>query len=190
MTTMMDRQLRHLVRLVNDLLDISRISTGKIHLLKQVEDLSDIVRESIEAISPFYKESDRQIQLYLPREKTTIVADRTRLVQVVSNLLNNACKFSGPDDHVEMAVATEGEHVLLRVKDKGIGIAADQRSQVFEMFTQCTNPLRSMHTGLGIGLAISRKLVELHNGSIEVQSEGLGRGSEFIVRLPLAETDG
>jgi PAS domain S-box-containing protein len=184
---MMERQLRHLVRLVDDLLDIARISSGKVELKKENADLETVLASAVESSRPLLDAAHHQLDVRVAEPGLKVVADTTRLAQVVSNLLNNAAKYTPDGGRVELSARREGGDVLVSVTDSGIGIPADALPLVFEMFTQVGRTRERSQGGLGIGLALVRRLVELHGGSVTAESEGPGRGSTFTVRLPLAE---
>jgi PAS domain S-box-containing protein len=185
---MMERQLRHLVRLVDDLLDIARISSGKVELKKEAADLETVLASAVESSMPLVSAANHTLDVRIAEPGLRVVADTTRLAQVVSNLLNNAAKYTPDGGRIELAVRREGEQVAVSVTDSGIGIAADALPLVFEMFTQVGRHRERSQGGLGIGLALVRRLVELHGGSVTAESPGVGQGSTFTVRLPLAET--
>jgi PAS domain S-box-containing protein len=181
---MLERQVGLMVRLVDDLLDMSRITRGKIELRKRRVELAPIIGQAVEATRALYKSMNHELTVTLPPQPVYLYADSTRLTQVVGNLLNNACKFTGKGGHVWLTVEYEGAQAIIRVRDNGIGIAAQQIPQLFDMFTQVdTSPERSQD-GLGIGLTLVKSLVEMHDGTVEARSDGLGRGSEFVVHLP------
>jgi len=180
----MERQLAHMVRLIDDLLDVSRISRGKIDLRKATIDLASIVHQAVEAIRPMSEGRKLMLKVDLPSDPVYLIADATRLIQVIGNLLSNACKFTDPGGTVRVGVECGGDEALVRVSDTGIGIAAEELPKIFEMFTQVHSPLERGETGLGIGLTLAKNLIELHGGTIEAHSGGAGRGSEFVVRLP------
>jgi len=187
---MMNRQVDQLVRLIDDLLDVSRISRGKIQLRLEPIELGDVVRQAAEATRPLYEGGGRALTISLPQAPLYLQGDTTRLIQVVSNLLNNAAKFTTVGGKVRLTVERAGDEsagraALLRVVDNGIGIATDQLERIFELFTQADNSLERSHNGLGLGLTLVRQLVELHGGKVAAYSEGLGKGSEFTVHLPL-----
>jgi len=184
--SMMERQLAQMVRLVDDLMDVSRISRGKLELHKERVALAAVVNSAVESSSPLIEQMGHQLTVTLPKLALMVDADMTRLAQVVLNLLNNAAKYSDRGGHIQLDVEREGDDAVVRVKDKGIGIAADQLPRVFEMFTQVDQSLERSQGGLGIGLTLVKRLVDLHGGVIEARSGGLGKGSEFVVRLPVA----
>ncbi len=185
MLRLMDRQLSHMVHLIEDLLDVSRISQGKIELRKQLLDLSSVIHEAVEANKPYCNTAGTSIELDLPRRSFLLYADRTRLIQVIGNLLHNACKFSRHGTSIHVQVKELDSVAEIRVKDQGIGIAAERLPDIFTMFSQVEAPLDRSHGGLGIGLSLVKSMVELHGGSVEAHSEGLGKGSEFIIRIPM-----
>jgi PAS domain S-box-containing protein len=178
----MDRQLTHLVRLVDDLLDVSRISRGKIELHKERLDLAEIIDAALEISNGGAGRNDRWLAVSVPPEPLPVEGDRVRLVQLFSNLLNNATKFTDVGGHIDLCVVPRGDRVEIRVQDDGHGIPPEQLTEVFEMFSQC-DPGRG--DGLGIGLTLVRSLVAMHGGSVCADSEGPGRGATFTVSLPL-----
>jgi signal transduction histidine kinase len=182
----MSRQLTLLVRLVDDLLEVSRIRRGKIELRKSRVELAAIVRQAVEAVEPFARRKEHELKVSIPDEPIFFDADAVRLTQVVGNLLNNACKFTPAGGHIELTARRSGDRVLIRVRDDGMGIAPEQLNHIFEMFTQLDASLERSEMGLGIGLTLVRNLVELHGGRVEARSAGAGRGSEFIITLPVS----
>jgi PAS domain S-box-containing protein len=185
MLKLMDRQLSHMVHLIEDLLDVSRISQGKIELRRQLIDLSSVIHEAVEANKPYCDASQIPIEMDLPEQSFLLYADRTRLIQVIGNLLHNACKFSDRGRPIRIQLKKLDGMAEIRVRDKGIGIAADRLPDIFKMFSQVEAPLDRSHGGLGIGLSLVKSMVELHGGSVDATSEGLGKGSEFVIRIPL-----
>jgi PAS domain S-box-containing protein len=183
---MMERQLRQLVHLVDDLLDIARISSGKVHLKKERVVLKSVLNGAVESSMPLVSAAGHTLVLDIPDEDLELVADPIRLGQVVSNLLNNAAKYTPGGGRIELAVQRERNELAIAVSDSGIGIAPDALPHLFEMFSQVGNDRNRSQGGLGIGLALVRSLVELHGGSVGAQSAGVGQGSKFTVRLPLA----
>ena len=179
-----DRQVNHMVRLVDDLLDVSRITLGKIRLQPEVVNANDLITAAVEICRPLIEKNEHELTISLSEEPVPMYADRARLVQVLANLLNNAAKFTSPRGTICTTVERVGDDVVFRVRDTGIGIPKDMLERVFEMFIQADNGLERAHGGLGVGLTLVRELVEMHQGSISVASEGLGRGSEFTVRIP------
>jgi signal transduction histidine kinase/ActR/RegA family two-component response regulator len=183
--TIMERQLGHLVRLVDDLLDVSRISRGKLDLRKERIELATVVTDAVETCTPILKQYGQELVLRLPDTPIYVDADRTRLAQAICNLVHNAAKYSDRGSRIWITVEREANEAVIRVKDNGVGIPADMLPRVFDMFMQVDQSLEKSHGGLGIGLTIVKRLVELHGGSIEAKSEGHGMGSEFIMRLPI-----
>jgi PAS domain S-box-containing protein len=181
-----DRQVHQMTRLVDDLLDVSRITRGKIELRRERVELAAVVRSAVEATRPLVEKSGHELTVSLPGEPVHLEADPTRLAQVLSNLLNNAAKYTDQGGHIRLAVEAHPDHVLVRVIDDGIGIPAEALPRIFDIFTQLPRSQDRSEGGLGIGLTLVRRLVELHGGSVEARSEGPGKGSEFVVRLPRA----
>jgi PAS domain S-box-containing protein len=184
----MERQLEHLVRLVDDLLDISRISRGKLQLQKERISLASIVEHSLDLCGQNVRGTDHELTVELPDGPLYVDADRTRISQAICNLLSNAAKYSDPGTPVRLSVRREGAEAVIRVRDQGVGIPADQLPRVFEMFMQLERTLERSQGGLGVGLTIVKRLAEMHGGGVEARSEGLGKGSEFIIRLPAVAT--
>jgi PAS domain S-box-containing protein len=180
-----DRQVQHLTRLVDDLLDVSRISRGKINLQKECVKLAQVVADAVEIARPHVEARKHQLTVSQPPEPVWLEADATRLAQVVANLLNNAAKYTDKGGHIGLTVTREGEEAVLRVRDTGVGIAPEMLPHVFELFTQADRSLDRSQGGLGIGLTLVRHLVEMHGGQVRACSDGLGEGSEFVVRLPV-----
>ena len=179
-----DRQLTHLVRLVDDLLDVSRLTQGKIRLEFEEVELGEVIAQAVEAARPLIDRHDHVLDVQVPPHSIRLRADKARLTQVVTNLLNNAAKYTDPGGSISLVVAQAGEQAVVRVRDNGIGIAPDLLTRVFELFTQANRSLDRSQGGLGIGLTLVRRLIELHEGAVEAHSAGLGKGSEFVVRLP------
>ncbi|HEY5313979.1 MAG TPA: ATP-binding protein, partial [Pirellulales bacterium] len=184
---MMERQVDHLVRLVDDLLDVSRATQGKIKLRNRRVDFNQIVAHAIETARPLIDLQQHELTVSLPAEPVWLECDEIRLTQVVANLLNNASKYTDRGGKISIVGSCEQGHAVLRVRDTGIGIAADVLPHVFDLFIQADRSLDRSHGGLGIGLCLVKKLVDLHGGSAEAYSAGPGQGSEFVVRMPLAE---
>jgi signal transduction histidine kinase/CheY-like chemotaxis protein len=182
---MMERQVGQMTRLVDDLLDVSRISRGKIELRKCLVDLASVVNQAVEAARPSITSMHHELTVLLPPQPIHVDADPARLAQVVGNLLNNACKFTTKGGRIRLTAGREGDQAVVRVQDSGIGIATDQLSRIFDMFTQVDASLERSQSGLGVGLPLVKNLLELHGGTVEAHSAGLGQGSEFTVRLPL-----
>jgi signal transduction histidine kinase len=182
------RQVGHLVRLVDDLLDVSRITRGKVALRREALDLRDSVRQAVDTARPLFEAKRQFLRLELPPAPLPLWADPTRLEQVIGNLLRNAAKYTDPGGHVEIAAALDGDQAVLRVRDDGQGIAPELLPQIFDLFVQGGETQERAGAGLGIGLTLVRRLVTLHGGSVEASSDGPGAGAEFVVRLPAAET--
>jgi CheY-like chemotaxis protein/nitrogen-specific signal transduction histidine kinase len=184
--SMMSRQLSHLVRLMDDLLDVSRISRGKINLKRERVELTELVVHAAEAARLMAAGSEQRIVLELPNEAIHVDADPVRLSQVVGNLLNNASRYSDSGALIVCAVRREAEDAVISVKDNGVGIPPARIEEIFDMFSQLERTLERSRGGLGIGLHLVKRLVELHGGTVTARSAGLSQGSEFIVRLPAA----
>ena len=182
------RQVRHMALLLDDLLDIARITQGKLEIKKEPMNINAIIDSAVETARPFIDGKNHHLTVTLPSEPVTVDADALRLSQVLSNLLTNAAKYTDPGGHIELRALKQDGSLTLSVKDDGIGIAAGSRDGIFEMFSQVDDISGRSDGGLGIGLALVKGLTELHGGSVEVESDGLGRGSEFILRLPLGAT--
>lgn len=185
---MMERQLEHLVRLVDDLLDVSRISRGKLALHKERLALSSVVENALEVCQELLQQQEHQLSISMPDEPLYVEADKTRLVQALCNLLSNAVKFSDRGTRIWLTVEREEHEAVIRVRDEGIGISPEMLPRIFDLFTQLDRSLEKSQGGLGVGLTIVKRLIEMHGGTVEARSEGLGRGSEFIIRLTLALT--
>lgn len=179
------RQVKHMVRLVDDLLEISRITRGKIELHREAIDLATVLRAGIETSRPLIDAGGHALTLELPDEPLLLYADAMRLAQVFSNLLNNAAKYMDRGGSIRVQVHRDSDNAVVSVIDHGIGVAADMLPRVFDMFAQAGDSRSRAQGGLGIGLTLARNLVEMHGGCIEARSAGLGRGSEFIIYLPL-----
>jgi PAS domain S-box-containing protein len=182
---MMDRQLGHMVRLVDDLLDVSRITRGKMELRRERLLLSDVVASAVETVKPAVDEAGHHLTVTVPPEPVHLDGDLTRLAQVLSNLLTNSAKYTPASGQIWLSAERTGGDVVLSVRDTGVGIPAQSQPRIFDMFSQVDRPLERSTCGLGIGLALVKGLVEMHGGSVAVASEGQGRGSTFTVRLPL-----
>ncbi|HEX7122864.1 MAG TPA: ATP-binding protein [Gemmatimonadaceae bacterium] len=181
----MDRQLQHMVRLIDDLLDVSRISRDKLVLRREPEELGPILRDAIEVNRPAIDAGQLALNVEIPTEPIYVNADRVRLAQAFGNLISNACKFTAAGGRIHVTVAREASTVTVAVRDTGIGIAPEHLPQVFELFVQADHSLERSRGGLGIGLSLARRLVEMHGGTLSATSDGEGHGSEFVVRLPL-----
>jgi PAS domain S-box-containing protein len=186
----LDRQVNQLVRLVDDLLDVSRISHGRIELRREQVDLASVVHHTVEAVLPLCNDMGQELIVTLPPHPVHVNADPARLAQIIGNLLSNACKFTGKGGRIWLTVAPDSASppasVVIRVRDTGIGIASEQLSRIFDMFMQADTSLERAGSGLGIGLTLVKTLVDMHGGTVDVRSDGIGQGSEFIVRLPLS----
>ena len=182
----MDRQVRHMVRLVDDLLEVSRITRGKIELRKDTVELKAIIEAAIETSRPFVDAARHDLSVSLPAQPLYLHADATRLAQVFANLVNNAAKYTDECGQITISATREGDSAIIRVRDTGMGIDPDALPRVFDMFMQADPATSRAQGGLGIGLTLVRALVEMHGGRVSVRSEGRGKGSEFVVRLPLA----
>jgi signal transduction histidine kinase/ActR/RegA family two-component response regulator len=182
---MMERQVAQMVRLVDDLLDMSRISRNKMELRKNAIELASVVHQAVEAARPLCASMAHELIVTLPPEPIYVKADAGRLAQVVGNLLNNACKFTEKGGRIQLTVGREDDQAVIRVQDTGIGIAREHLPDIFDMFVQGDTSLERARDGLGVGLTLVKTLVELHDGTVEANSAGVGKGSEFVVRLPL-----
>jgi signal transduction histidine kinase len=185
--SLMHEQVLHLVRLVDDLLDTSRIMQGKISLRKEPVDLAQLIEQSVKSIRPMVSERQQELATHLPKEPLWLNADPVRIDQIIKNLLNNAIKYTDAHGRLELTAERQGSQAVITVLDTGIGIESELLPNIFELFTQSTRSLDRSQGGLGIGLTLVQQLVELHNGSITAHSEGPGMGSRFIVRLPIHE---
>jgi signal transduction histidine kinase/ActR/RegA family two-component response regulator len=183
------RQLEQLTCLVDDLLDLSRVTRDKIELRKEVVDLVSIIERSLETSRPAIDSAGHELKIDVPEHPLRVEVDPARMAQVFSNLLHNASKFTERGGIIEIEAKQHGSEVITSIRDNGIGIPSDELAHVFDMFRQVDQSLEKSHGGLGIGLTLVRRLVELHGGTVNAQSEGPGKGSEFIVRLPLANRD-
>jgi len=181
----MRNQLHHIMRLVDDLLDVSRISRGVLELERQPVDLTSVLSETVEAQRPFIEKADRVLSVVLPSQPIYLSGDSVRLIQIFDNLLDNARKYTRPGGHIGLTVALEGTEVLVNVMDDGIGIPKSELQSVFDLFTQLDRKLENSRGGLGIGLALVKRLVEMHGGSVVAISDGKDQGAQFGVRLPV-----
>jgi signal transduction histidine kinase len=184
--TVIERQVAHLTRLVDDLLDVSRIARGKVELKVELVEMADVVVKAIEMASPLLEQRGHALELDVPRGGLAVNGDATRLAQVVSNLLTNAAKYTPAGGRISIVAARHGDAVELRLRDNGIGISPDVMAHVFDLFVQERQGLDRAHGGLGLGLTIVRNLVQLHGGTVSAESDGMGKGSQFVVRLPIA----
>ena len=187
--TVIDRQVRHLVRLVDDLLDVSRIARGKIDLRRQTVEIADIVASAVETSSPLMEERRHQLHIDVPRAGLMVHGDVTRLTQILVNVLSNAAKYTGPRGQIAITARRHDSQVELSVRDTGVGMSAEMLPKIFDLFTQERQPSDRAHGGLGLGLSIVRSLVALHGGTVQARSDGIGKGSEFVIRLPAAAED-
>ena len=185
---MMERQVNHMVRLVNDLMEVSRITRGKIELRKEIIELAAIVRAAVETAEPTIESAAHQLAISLPPQSMLLDADPVRLTQVFSNLLNNAAKYTEQGGQIWLTVRQEGDQAVVSVRDNGTGIPTEMLPHIFDLFTQVDRTLGRSQGGLGIGLALVKSLVQMHGGSVEAHSGGPGQGSELVVRLPLVES--
>lgn len=181
-----ERQTNQLVHLVDDLLDISRITQGKIKLRKERVDIADSITTAIETVQPYVESLRHRLDVRMPDAPVFVEADRTRLTQIIFNLLHNSAKYTEPGGHILLIAAREGDEAVIRVRDNGIGIQFEMLPAIFDIFAQTTSGEKRGQGGLGIGLSLVKKLVEMHGGRVEAHSEGEGKGSEFVIRLPLA----
>jgi PAS domain S-box-containing protein len=186
---MMERQVNHLVRLVDDLLDVSRVMRGKIELRRETVELASVVARAVETAQPLIEVQGHRLEITLPSESLLLDADPVRLAQVVGNLLTNAAKYTEPGGRIRLTAQRDGDMVELRVRDTGIGIASHMLPRIFDLFVQADHASTKAQGGLGIGLTLVKNLVEMHTGTVEARSEGLGKGSEFVVRLPMSSLE-
>jgi PAS domain S-box-containing protein len=185
----MERQLRHMIRLIDDLLDVSRISRGKLKLKRERAELASMIHQAVEACRPLAAGGHLEVTVTLPPEPIFLDADPVRLTQVFGNILNNSCKYTDPGGRIWLTAERQGSDAIVKISDTGVGIPPDTLDGIFEMFAQIDRTLERSQGGLGIGLTLVKRLVEMHEGTVTAYSEGPGRGSEFVVRLPiLAET--
>ena len=185
---MMTRQVDHMVRLVDDLVEVSRLSRGTIELRREAVEVADVLRNAIDLSRPLIDQGRHDVKLELPDTPLSVDADPVRLAQVFGNLLNNAAKYARSGGEIRIRAGRERDDVVVSVRDRGIGIEPDVLPHVFELFTQGRREAHRAQDGLGIGLTLVRSLVEMHGGSVSASSAGRGQGSEFVVRLPLSAT--
>ena len=181
---LMERQLALLVRLIDDLLDIARITRGKLELRKEATTLQYVLESAIETAMPLIEQGGHQLRVQVPDERVPMHADSMRLSQVFANLLNNAAKYSDNGGSIELRADVDDTSIQVRVRDRGIGLSPEQAAEIFDLFSQADTAVERARGGLGIGLTLVRRLAEMHGGDVSVRSEGLGHGSEFLVRLP------
>jgi signal transduction histidine kinase/CheY-like chemotaxis protein len=184
-----DRQVGQLVRLVDDLLDVSRITANKIHLRREPHELARLMATAVESIMPLAAAAGQQLEVRTPPTPIVVDGDGARLVQIFANVLNNAIKFTPRGGHISFTADREGDEVVVRIRDTGIGISADDLRRVFDMFQQAQPILDRSAGGLGIGLTLARRLVEMHEGRITISSPGPGQGTEVEIRLPIASAE-
>jgi CheY-like chemotaxis protein len=181
----LERQLNQMIRLVDDLLDLNRVTHDRLDLRRGEVELSAVIQQAVEVARPLCDAADQELIVALPEEPVYLNADRARLAQVFGNLLNNSCKYTRPNGTIALTAKRVDDDVVVTVKDNGAGIPADKIDSIFDMFMQVDRTAEHSQGGLGIGLTLVKRLVEMHGGSIEARSEGEGLGSEFIVRLPV-----
>ena len=189
MLAMMDRQVEHLVSLIDDLMDVSRISLGKIHLRKEVVTLAEVVEQAVSTSRSLMEERGHELSVHLPDGDVRLEADPIRLGQILSNLLENAAKYTDPGGRIHVDARREGGEIIIGVEDTGVGIAPELLTKVFDLFLQIERRLDRSQGGLGVGLSLVKGLVEMHGGSVSAYSEGPGQGSEFVIRLPALARD-
>ena len=186
---MMDRQVQQMTHLIDDLLDVSRITSDKIVLRKERLDLSEVVKGALETSRPFIDRARHELTVTMPPQVLQVEGDRTRIAQVLSNLMTNSAKYTPDGGHIWLSVNRDDQQAVIRVRDTGIGIPAEMLPRIFGMFMQVDRKSQRSQGGLGIGLALVRRLVQMHGGTVEAFSDGLGKGSEFVVRLPLVSDE-
>ena len=182
---MLERQVHHVVRLVDDLLDVSRVMGGKIELRREPVEFAAVIARAVETVQPLIDAQQHELHITLSPVSMLLDADPVRLSQVVCNLLTNAAKYTDPGGHIWLDAEREQDLAVVRVRDNGIGLEAAMTTRIFDLFAQVDHATTRSQGGLGIGLTLAKNLVEMHNGSIEAHSAGIGRGAEFVVRLPL-----
>ena len=181
----MERQLRQMVRLVDDLLDVSRINTGKLSIRREPVELQAVVNDALEIVRPFIDQHGHALTVSVPPQALFVQGDATRLAQILSNLLNNAAKYTDKGGAIELLAQVDGGALRVHIRDNGVGIAPEMLNDIFGMFIQADSSLERTSAGLGVGLSLARRLAELHGGTIEAHSAGLRQGSEFVLSLPL-----
>ena len=181
---LIERQSRHLTRIVNDLLDLSRVMSGKIVVKPQIVDLRGILRQSLETMQASAQMHEVAVELRMPDEPVAVNVDPVRADQIITNVLTNAIKYTPEGGHVAVTLECDGERARIRVKDDGVGIAPDRIGTIFELFAQAENAIGRSQGGMGIGLALVRNLVQLHGGTVSAKSDGIGKGTEFVIELP------
>jgi signal transduction histidine kinase len=185
-----ERQIGHLTKLVDDLLDVSRITRGKINVVRETIELATVVERAVETVQPMLVRQRHELIVNVHPEPLLLDGDLTRLTQIVGNILSNAIKYTDDGGRIELSAGSSGENVEIRVRDNGIGIEPEVLPLVFDLFAQASQLNGRSQTGLGIGLALAKRLAEMHGGDVQAASDGPGRGSEFIVRLPRKKNDG
>ena len=185
--SVIERQLQNMTRLVDDLLDVSRITRGKVVLQKETVELASVVERAVEVSRPLIDQRKHRLTLTIPREPILVFADSIRLAQVIANLLNNAAKYTEEQGRIDLIVDQIGQEAVIRIVDTGVGIAPNMLSSVFDLFTQAQGSVSRSEGGLGIGLSLVRSLVQMHDGVVTARSAGLGQGSQFEVRLPIRQ---
>ncbi len=186
---MMQRQIRQMTRLIDDLLDVSRISRGKISLRANQVEIGTLVRTAVESVQPVITAHKQRLEVALPEEPVYVNADATRVSQVIGNVLHNAAKYTPEGGQIAIGVKRDNDRVVVSVRDTGCGIPAEKLTSIFEMFEQVDQTLDRSQGGLGIGLTLAKRLIEMSGGSIEARSAGLGQGSEFVIMLPAGPGD-
>jgi two-component system CheB/CheR fusion protein len=184
------RQTAQLVRMVDDLLEVSRVTSGKMTLKKQSTDLASLVKQAVETVRPMVEAKALQLDVLVPPEPIAMEVDPARLVQALINLLANAAKYTKEGGKIALSAQRDGEFIILRVKDSGIGIAPEMIEAIFDLFVQSDHALDRSRGGLGLGLTVVRRIVELHGGTVAASSAGIGKGSEFVTRLPVGHVNG
>jgi CheY-like chemotaxis protein/two-component sensor histidine kinase len=187
-TSMMERQLTHMVRLVDDLLDLSRITHNRLDLRKGHVELAAVINQAVDASRPLAESAGHDLKVAGSPGPIYVDADAVRLTQVFGNLINNACKYTSAGGTITITTEAHGKHALVRITDTGIGIPPEKLASIFDMFVQVDQSLEKTQGGLGIGLTLAKRLLEMHGATIEARSEGKGRGSEFTVRLPIVDS--
>lgn len=186
---MIERQLNQIIRLVDDLLDLSRFTRGKIKLRVEPVELTAIIEAAVETSRPLIEAAQHTLTVLVPPDKVFFEGDATRLTQVVVNLLNNAAKYTNPKGEIILSANVESEEIVMKVSDNGMGIPPEMLRDIFQMFSQLSRSEQQNQGGLGIGLALVKGIISLHHGSIEAKSTGIGKGSEFIIRLPISQVN-
>jgi two-component system, chemotaxis family, CheB/CheR fusion protein len=181
----MERQVQHLVRLVDDLLEVARITRGRIALRKESVRVSEFLQQALENCQPLIEKNGHRVSVKIADEPLWVFGDPLRLSQIAANIINNAAKYTPPGGQIDIVAASDGDEVTLHVRDNGVGVSAEMMPRIFDLFVQEETPTWVADGGLGIGLALARQLAALHDGRIDAASDGRGKGSEFVVRLPM-----